>query len=115
MMKKRITAILLLLVMCAALGASTFALVPHRGYTYDNMGNPTAAPIPYAFDQEINGTNYGIGAFDQPTDLFVDSENNIFLLDNKNGRIIIFNSDRTGKNHRRCQRKRYRLPDHLQR
>ena len=92
MFKKRLTAILLLLIMCVGFGASVFAMPPHKGYTYDNMGNPTAAPLPYTFDMEVNGSAYGIGNFSSPTDVFVDEDDYIYLLDSKNCRVIIFNS-----------------------
>lgn len=93
MMKKRITAILLLLVMCVAFGASSFALPPHRGYTYDNMGIPTAAPLAYTFEREVNGSAYNIGIFSEPTDVYVDEDDYIYVLDAKNSRIVIFNTD----------------------
>lgn len=93
MMKKRITAILLLLIMCVSLGASVFALPPHRGYTYDNQGIPTAAPLAYTFEREVNGVDYGIGNFITPTDVFVDEDDFIYILDSKNARVIVFNSD----------------------
>lgn len=92
-MFKRLTAILLLLIMCVGLGASVFALPPHRGYTYDNQGNPVSAPLPYTFDQEVNGSAYGIGNFSSPSDVFVDEDNYIYILDSKNARIIIFDPD----------------------
>ncbi len=93
MKHRRLTALLLMLLLCAALGASSFALVPHRGYSYDNNGIATAAPIPYSFEQEVNGVDYGIGAFTSAADLFVDQDDNIYVLDGKNARVCIFDSD----------------------
>lgn len=93
MLKKRITAILLLLIMCVAMSVSSFALVPHKGYTYDNMGNAVGAPVAYTFETEINTVDYGVGGLNSAEDVFVDSDDNIYLLDSKNARVVIFDSD----------------------
>ncbi len=91
MLKKRLTAIILLLVLCVGLGTAAFALPPHKGYAYDNMGVPTAAPLPYTFDEEVNGVALGIGSFRTPSDVFVDEDDYVYILDQKNSRVVILN------------------------
>ena len=93
-MRKRIAAAVMLLLLFATQAVSVLAAPPTKSYTYNAEGLPVAAPNPYTFDVEIDGNSYGIGAFADPEDVVVDSEDNIYVLDSGNQRVVIFNSDK---------------------
>ena len=93
-MRKRIIAAVMLLLLFAAQAVSVLAAPPSKSYTYNADGLPVASPNPYTFDVEIDGVSYGIGAFNEPEDMVVDSENNIYILDSGNQRVVVFNEDK---------------------
>src|SRR5690606_30613686 len=41
----------------------------------------------------ITGQEMGIGAWTTPSDMFVDSEGRLYVLDSGNGRIVVLSSD----------------------
>lgn len=93
-MRKRILAVLMLLIMFATMAVSVLAAPPTKSYYYNPEGLPVSSPNPYSFDVEIDGNSYGIGQFIEPEDMVVDSDNNIYVLDSGNKRVVIFNSDK---------------------
>ena len=93
-MRKRILAVLMLLIMFATMAVSVLAAPPTKSYYYNPEGLPVNAPMPYSFDVEIDGTSYGIGQFAEPEDMIVDSDNYIYILDTGNKRIVIFDDSK---------------------
>ncbi len=107
-MKKRIIAAVLLLLTLTATAIPAFASPPMRSYLYTPSGNAVPTPTAYKFDSDITGSAYGIGDFTDPSDMMIDSDNYIYVLDcgnstlpgetagmtSKNGRVIIFNQDK---------------------
>ncbi len=88
MKTKRLTAILLLL--CLLLG-STSGLADYR---YDEFDKTIPAQASYTVQTTWNGRQIGVGAFKQPTDMYVDdARREIVVLDAGNSRIVILNED----------------------
>lgn len=56
-------------------------VVPYDSYVYDYYGNPIVTPHAYIATDVINGEGYGVGAFTNPKDIEVDSNNNIYIVD----------------------------------
>lgn len=61
---------------------------PYPSYTYDFWGNPVPAPLPYLPKRIISGDDIGVGPLNQPRDLFVDSNRNVYIVDTGNNRLV---------------------------
>ena len=66
-------------------------------YTYDVEGNAVNSPEAYQFVKEYDGKSLGIGDFNKPEDIHVDSQKQIYIVDKGNNRIVVLNSDFTVK------------------
>lgn len=66
-------------------------------YTFDSEGNAVNSPEAYKFIAEYDGRAMGTDGLKNPSDLFVDKQNNIYITDKGNNRIIILNNDFTLK------------------
>lgn len=83
--------LILTLVLTGALSVPALAaVVPYQGYNYDywNMSNP--APDAYIPVRSIGGRDVEVGAFKSPADMYVDKNENIYLLDTGNNRVVVF-------------------------
>lgn len=74
-------------------GATALALVPYESYTYNPWGEPVPAPLPYVPRRVIEGRTLGIGQFRSPQDVFVGSDQTVYLLDSGNNRIVHLDSE----------------------
>ena len=96
-MKKRILSLalclLVLLMPCIAVQVS--AAQPDRGFIYDSADMSTNNAVPstntYQVEMIVNETVMGTTRMKNPTSLFVDSEDRIFVMDSGNSRILILN------------------------
>ena len=95
-MKKKLTALLLLLLAVVMLvpALPTSAAEPYQTYTYSIDGYALRSPDAYYPVLTVD-SNYmkllddGGVAFDEPSDIFADKDGNIYLADTKNNRIIV--------------------------
>ena len=62
-------------------------------YTFNSEGNAVNSPEAYKFIAEYDGRAMGTDRLKNPSDLFVDKQNNIYITDKGNNRIIILNND----------------------
>ena len=60
-----------------------------RSYTYDNWGKSIPAPDSYIVQTVITGENCGTTSFNEPQDVFTDRDNNIYIADTGNNRIVV--------------------------
>ncbi len=88
-MKYRIMAAIFACLFTFSASVSVFAKEPYDGYTYDTYGDRVPAPNVFLPKKEITGYSLGIGHMSKPSDVFVDKQNNVYLLDTGNGRVII--------------------------
>lgn len=91
----RVLLCLLLIFSLLSASAQVFAEDPYRGYNYNFYGR-AAAPNGYLPEATYNGTEWGIGYLNQPTDMYVqtvDGQSYLYLLDSGNGRIIKVNEN----------------------
>ncbi|PZD97104.1 hypothetical protein DNH61_04230 [Paenibacillus sambharensis] len=85
---------LLLLAICCLLsttlgGAAAYAEGDGTSYNYSFWGRTAAAPAAYQATDLYNGSDLGVGAFKEPSDLHVTTDNRIYVLDSGNNRIVI--------------------------
>jgi len=92
---KRCVALLLALIISAAVVAPVLADSPFQGYNYNYWGFHVPAPVAMMPLRTFGLPDIApeLGDMNEPTDLHVDPENNILLVDSGNNRIIIFDKD----------------------
>jgi DNA-binding beta-propeller fold protein YncE len=73
--------------------SQTVMAEPYQGYTYNSYGEIVSTPNVYLPEKIIQGTDLGIGHFNKPTDLFKDKNNNIYVLDAGNNRVVVLDKD----------------------
>ena len=89
-MKRFISVIALVfaLVMLFAVPASAFK--PYQTYTYSIDGFALHSPDAYTPIRTVDSAYMGLEVpFDEPSDIVVDENDNVYLVDSKNGRIIV--------------------------
>ena len=69
--------------------ASAEAAYPSYTYNYNGQAVPTA--MPYETVTVLGGDSLGIGSMDEPTDLYVTDDGEIFVLDAGNDRVVVLN------------------------
>lgn len=80
----------LLLLLPAMQGA---ALSGGESYLYDTKGRSIPAPDPYTVAGVYNGARLGVGRLNKPADLFVDKEQNLYIADAGNNRIVVVDKE----------------------
>ncbi len=66
------------------------AITPYSSYTYSIDGFALQSPDAYVPDRQVDSAYMGVSpAIDDPRDLFVDSNNNIYIADAANNRIVV--------------------------
>lgn len=65
--------------------------VPYYQYNYDVYNHEIPSAAGYIPVKAIRGEDLGVGPFKNPTDIFVDSNNDIYIMDSGNKRIIVCN------------------------
>lgn len=86
-----LTVCILLFSVCG--GVSVSALSKKLDYQYDENNHSIPGPVTYDASSRIYGTDLGVGMFDEPSDLFIDENNNMYVADSGNNRILIFNDN----------------------
>lgn len=92
-MKKKIFAAAMTAVLALSTICPSYAKEPYTGYTYNTYEERVPAPNAFLPEKVITGLDAGVGLFKKPTDLFVDSNNDIYVLDAGNGRIVILDEN----------------------
>ena len=72
---------------------TAYAVEPYEGYTYNTYGERVPAPNAYLPKKVITGKELGIGQLARPSDVFVDSWDNVYIVDGGNNRIIILDKE----------------------
>lgn len=58
-------------------------------YTYNFWGDAVPSPSPYVLERIVSAGDLSIGAFEAPQDLFISSDNHIYVADTGNSRIVV--------------------------
>ena len=69
--------------------------VPYRGFVYDYWSSYIPAPAAYTPAKSVSAAliDPSLGTFNTPQDMAIDSENNLYVLDSGNNRIVKLTSD----------------------
>ncbi|MBO7217078.1 MAG: NHL repeat-containing protein [Clostridia bacterium] len=77
----------------AASTCTASAISSSHNYQYDEDRASIPAPETFVAKDVIYGTDLGIGAFSSPSDIFVDAEDNVYVADTDNNRIVVLDSN----------------------
>ena len=69
------------------------AAVPYESYTFDHWGEYVPAPQPYVPETTLNGINLGVGPLSNPSDIFVCPNNDVYIVDSGNDRIVVLDQN----------------------
>lgn len=89
---KKCIAVLSVVAALASHGTSA-AAVPSEGYNYDRWGDAVPSQTGYSAEKAVTGHDLGVGAFDEPSDIFIDNSGIMYIADTGNDRIITANSE----------------------
>ena len=84
------TAVLLTL---SAAAVPAAADEPYDVYNYNYLGEAVPSQAGYLAERAVSGTDLGTDAFSAPSDLFKDSEDNFYVVDTGNSRIVMIDSE----------------------
>jgi len=88
-MKKMSKVLLAVMALVTVFSCVAGAAAPYATYTYSSEGFVLHSPEAYVPDQIVNSAYIGLETpFDDPRDLFVDPDQNVYLVDAKNNRVI---------------------------
>ncbi len=92
-MKNRIITAALAAVITLSMACPVMAKEPYVGYTYNTYGEKVPAPNAYLPEKVLTGIDMGVGQLNKPADIFVDSNNDVYILDTGNNRIVILDEN----------------------
>lgn len=71
----------------------TYADVPYNGYTYDVHGRSVPTAVCYEPEKYLTGLDMGAGALNSPQDMFITQNNEVYILDSGNNRVVILDEN----------------------
>ena len=69
------------------------AAEPYDVYNYDRWGDAIPSQAGYIAERAVSGFDLGIGAMDTPSDIFFAFDDNFYIADTGNNRIIAVNGE----------------------
>lgn len=75
------------------LHVTAFAEEHYDVYNYDRWEEAIPSQAGYMAVRAVSGKDLGIGDFSEPSDLFRDAHDRFYIVDTKNNRIVVTNSD----------------------
>ncbi len=91
-MKNIIKAASVIFVILLVMAPAAAAYYSYQSYTYDINGNAMQSPDAYVPDEIVTSSSMGIAPdLENPSDLFVDDKENVYIADSGNNRIVVLN------------------------
>lgn len=90
-LRRTVTA-LVTVALCLAVPLISSAAVdaPYNGYQYDIDGTASPGPVGYTCTQTVKARFTEAGGFGKPTDLFISSDNELYILSGETASIAVF-------------------------
>lgn len=103
---KKIRVLILSLIILFTFSIPSYALdttLPYENYTFSESGSEIiSGPQAYVPSKIIYGEKWDIGTLKEPTDFDVDSDGNIYILDNGNNRVVFLDRNSNFKGSYSC-------------
>ncbi|MGN1411700.1 MAG: hypothetical protein ACI4WH_04215 [Oscillospiraceae bacterium] len=91
--KRLLSCILTGVISASSLVMPVSADEPYTVYNYDRWEEAIPSQAGYLAERSVSGEDFGIGHFSSPNDIFKDDDDNFYLADSGNDRIIVFDSE----------------------
>ena len=93
-MKKRIFSLLVCLIFCFSCGLTASAEA-YKGFTYDFWEEAVPSQIGYTVENVYRADDISkeIGGFSEPKDMFITDEQDIYILDSGNSRVVVLDKE----------------------
>lgn len=93
-MKKRIFSLLVCLIFCFSCGLTASAET-YKGFTYDFWEEAVPSQIGYTVENVYRADDISkeIGGFSEPKDMFITDEQDIYILDSGNSRVVVLDKE----------------------
>ena len=92
-LRKFCTAALAGVLLAGALPLGASADEPYDVYNYDRWGEAIPSQAGYIADRSVSGEDLGISHFTNPSDIFRDDQNQFYVCDKGNNRIVVVNTE----------------------
>lgn len=93
MIKKCKRVVLFVMIFQFVFSTMIVADTSYQSYNFDYWGDVIPSPISYEPIRSIKGSEFGIGEFKDPNDMFIAEDGKIYILDSGNSRIVIFDEN----------------------
>lgn len=92
-MRKTIVLLLVMVLVLTSTGLVTFAAQPDRTFTYEDDNTPVPSTNAYQVKLIVDETVMGTTRMKDPTDIFVDNDDHVYILDAGNCRILVLDEN----------------------
>jgi hypothetical protein len=89
LIKKGIFLVIIICFLTSGIALTPAEAAPYQGYNYSYWGESVPSPVAYTPYQIIDGEYIGVGSLKSPNDMYVASDNKIYILDTGNNRIVV--------------------------
>lgn len=88
-----LSSVMVVVALVALCTVQTSAEIPYRSYIYDYYKHPRPSPQAYLPERVVTGRSLGLTDFNKPDDVFVDSNQTVYIVDTGNSRIVHTDSE----------------------
>ncbi len=92
-LKKLISAVSAAVLAASLAAVDASALEAYEPYSYDRWGDAVPSQVGYTADYFVDGSTIGCGSFNEPSDLYLSHDNQFYIADKGNNRIVITDLD----------------------
>lgn len=92
-MRKTIVLLLVMVLVLTSTGLVTFAAQPDRTYTYEDDNTPVPSTNAYQVKLVVDETVMGTTRMNIPSDIFVDNDDHVYIMDAGNCRILVLDEN----------------------
>ncbi len=81
------------IILCMPVTVSAYNNIPYSTYAYNYDGQPVQSPHAYTPSKVFKGSDLGITDFTAPADMCIDNDDNIYIADTENARVVVLSND----------------------
>lgn len=92
-LKKLISILSAAAIACSLVTVTASAAESYDPYSYDRWGDAVASQAGYTAEYFVDGTTIGCGAFNEPGDFYITEDEQLYIADKGNNRIVVTDLD----------------------